>query len=266
MAKLARLKLLIVPTLLGSLAGFLASFLLPAQYSARSVIEESPPRQYDFWGPVNTRDSEQKLATFQEQVISLNNLRPLILRDGIAKPSDVEGVHETIRKNTTLKFDRDAVASPTLPVDLIYTDSTPQRAEEICSILTSAALEKTRVDEQEAVAATTDFLQRSLKEAENDMQALHNRMLSNPADHKLAVEYAKARESYADLSKKANMPQVVTGGTSNRRGIGVVLPCASLGSPDFPNRILCAAIGLAIGLIAGTALIAGRRKTGDFVH
>jgi hypothetical protein len=42
-------------------------------------------------------------------------------------------------------------ASPDL--DLVYTDSTPQRAEEFCGLLTSAIRERTRIDSEVAFDA-----------------------------------------------------------------------------------------------------------------
>jgi hypothetical protein len=63
MATLARFRWLVAATVLGSLVGFLGSYLLSPQYSARAVIEELPPRPYDYWGPFD-KSASQKLATY----------------------------------------------------------------------------------------------------------------------------------------------------------------------------------------------------------
>jgi hypothetical protein len=262
MAMLARFKWLVVPIMLGSLVGFLVSYLLRPQYSARAVIEEIRPRQYDYWGPFD-KSASQKLATYLQQTFSLNNIRPLIEREGIAKPDEVGKVYEEIRKNTKLQpAVGEEADSPNSPVDLIYTDSTPQRAEELCSVLTSAALEERKADEEAASNATWYFLQRSLKQAENDVQEIRKRMSKNFVDHKLAVEYAKARESYTELLKRVNGPQLFIGGAPVPGGIGVVLPCSS-GTRDFSHSILWAEIGSAFGLLVGIVLISARRKSPD---
>jgi hypothetical protein len=258
MATLARFRWLVAATVLGSLVGFLGSYLLSPQYSARAVIEELPPRQYDV--PFDNSAS-QKLANYLQQVFSLNSLRPLIEREGIAKPDEVEKVYEAIRKNTKLQpaLD-DEAASPDPLVDLIYTDSTPQRAEELCGVLTSAILQKTRSDKEAADDATRYFLHQSVQEAEKDMQEIRKRMLEHPSDHKFAVEYAKAREFHATLLKKVGAVLYI-GGDFHPSGVGVLLPCGTLGTRDFSHSILYGAIGSAVGLLVGIALIAARRKS-----
>jgi hypothetical protein len=132
--------------LLGSLVGLLVSYLLSPQYRARAALVEILPSQYDPRGPVDESASQQRLTTYLEQAFSLY-LRKTIEREGIATAEEVERVYRQIRRNTKLE---DAVLNPQVPselsVDLVYTDSTPQRAEQLCSVLTSAIWEKTRFD------------------------------------------------------------------------------------------------------------------------
>jgi len=204
MAMLARFRWLAVSTVLGSLVGFLVSYLLSPQYTARAVLEEILPSQYDIRRPVDKSASQQRLTTYLEQAFSLN-VRKMIEREGIATTEEVEKVYRQIRKNTKLQ---DAVLgppiAPELVVDLVYTDSAPQRAEQLCGVLTSAILEKTRVD-----------------------GAGFNGLGQPPSPY----------------------------------GVEVVLPCGTSRTPVFPNRVLCAAIGSATGLLVGMALIEVRRKS-----
>jgi hypothetical protein len=88
----------VAATVLSSLVGFLGSYLLRPRYSAHAVIEELPPRPYDYWGPFGNAAS-QKLATYVQQAFSLNAMRPLIEPEGIAKPDEVEKFYEEIRKS-----------------------------------------------------------------------------------------------------------------------------------------------------------------------
>jgi hypothetical protein len=143
--------LLIAATVLGSLVGFLVSYLFNPRYSASAVLDvEDPSLQCRGCGLPDKSVSQQKLANYLQQVFSLNSLRPLIERERIARPEDLEKVYWETHKKMKLQVGGDA-ASP--DIDLVYTDSTPQRAEEFCGLLTSAIREKTRVDSEAATEA-----------------------------------------------------------------------------------------------------------------
>jgi hypothetical protein len=152
MATLARFRWIAAATVLGSLLGFLVSYLFNPRYSASAVldVEDSSWRQCRGCGLPDKSVSQQKLANYLQQVFSLNNLRPLIERERIARPEDLEKVYWETHKKMKLQVGGDA-ASPDL--DLVYTDSTPQRAEEFCGLLTSAIREETRVDSEAASEA-----------------------------------------------------------------------------------------------------------------
>jgi len=134
-------------TFLGSLVGFMGSYLLSPRYSARAVLVVSLPSWFDSRMPVSKSASRQRLINYLDQAFSLRNLRPRIEREGIAKAKEAEKVYREIRKNTRLQPEDDS-SLPRQSADLIYTDSTPQRAERLCSVLTSAVLEKIRVDDE----------------------------------------------------------------------------------------------------------------------
>jgi len=152
MATPARFRWIAAATVLGSLLGFLVSYLFNPRYSASAVldVEDSSWRQCRGCGLPDKSVSQQKLANYLQQVFSLNNLRPLIERERIARPEDLEKVYWETHKKMKLQVGGDA-ASPDL--DLVYTDSTPQRAEEFCGLLTSAIRERTRIDSEVAFDA-----------------------------------------------------------------------------------------------------------------
>jgi hypothetical protein len=112
-------------------------------------------------------------------------------------------------------------ASPDL--DLVYTDSTPQRAEEFCGLLTSAIREQTRIDSEAAFAA---FF------AKGDPQG-------DPRGPTVYVGPDYPPQPYH---------------------IDVVFPCPH-GPLELSNLLLGAALGSATGLLIGIALIAARRKS-----
>jgi hypothetical protein len=152
MAALARFRWIVAATVLGSLVGFLVSYLFNPRYIARAVldVQDSSWQQCRGCGLPDKSVSQQKLANYLQQVFSLNNLRPLIERERIARPEDLEKVYWETHKKMKLQVGGDA-ASPDL--DLVYTDSTPHRAEEFCGLLTSAIRERTRIDSEAAFHA-----------------------------------------------------------------------------------------------------------------
>lgn len=151
MAMLARFRWLVASTVLGSLVGFLGSYRFDPRYSASAVLDaQDPSLQCRGCGLPDKSVSQQKLANYLQQVFSLNNLRPLIEREGAARPEDLEKVYWETHKKMKLQVGGDA-ASPDL--DLVYTDSTPQRAEKFCGLLTSAIRERTRIDSEAAFHA-----------------------------------------------------------------------------------------------------------------
>jgi hypothetical protein len=272
MELLARLRWVVVVTVVGSLVGFLGSILIQPRYTARAVIEgqrTTPDVPFD-------NNASEKLATYLEQVLSLKNVRPLIEREGIARPEEVGKLYEGMVKNTKLQPALyDSKASTFGMVDLISTDSTPQRAEELCAVLTEAILEKTRTDHETALAATTSFLQQQLQEADQHLQETHKQMLKRPSDQEVAREFQRAQESYKDLADLAvrsgvKIParekaadiyaEIYIGGDFHPPGAGVLLPC-STGTRDFSPSILYAEIGSGVGLLVGVVLILARRKS-----
>jgi len=221
MATPARFRWIAAATVLGSLLGFLVSYLFNPRYSASAVldVEDSSWQQCRGCGLPDKSVSQQKLANYLQQVFSLNNLRPLIERERIARPEDLEKVYWETHKKMKLQVGGDA-ASPDL--DLVYTDSTPQRAEEFCGLLTSAIREETRVDSEAA---------------------------------------SEARFNVKGDPHGPIVPSILGEplGEPSFYHIEVVLPCAN-GTLDLSNLLICSALGSATGLLIGIALIAVRRK------
>ncbi len=268
MATLARFRWIVAATVLGSLVGFLGSYLFNPKYSSHARIEESSDSG-DHWGALITPDSQTEFESFQQRALSPNNLRPVIEREGVAKSEEAERVYGEIVNNARFQLaSSDNAASYTaIDIDLIYTDSNPRRAEQLCNVLTSGVLDESKADSQRTISDTTYILEQALEDAKNDVQDIHRRLLKRPSDRKLAREYAKAQEAYADLAaKRKETAEIVIGGTYRLpQRVRVLLPCDIPTTPDFPNRLLCAALGSATGLLVGIALSGARRNSLDQV-
>src|SRR5215469_8710331 len=74
-----RLKVILIPTLLAPLAGFLISYAFPPKYTSQSLVlveEQKVPEGYV--APVVTSDLTQRVATLEEKALGADRLRPLI--------------------------------------------------------------------------------------------------------------------------------------------------------------------------------------------
>jgi hypothetical protein len=261
----ARFRWLITLTVLCSLAGYVVSYLFDPHYSSRARIEELPAAG-DYWGPIITPDAEAEFEVFQQRVLSPKNLRPVIEREGVAKSEEVETVYGEIVKKARFQLvsGDDPAFYTAVDIDLIYTDSNPRRAQQLCNVLTSGVLDESKADSQQAFTSTTQFLEQALEDAKNNVQEIHKQLLNRPTDRKLARKYARAKEAYDDLAakrKQVKEADIVIGGTYDPPRLRMQLPCDIRATPDFPNRLLCAAVGSATGLLGGIAVFAVHRNS-----
>jgi uncharacterized protein involved in exopolysaccharide biosynthesis len=137
--------------------------------------------------PVITTDFTQRIATLQQQVLSVNRLRPLIERLGISKPeeqskliSDIQtnmmvepvitAISSAASKTGSVKKAKSSVNLEAVPGFYVnYTDSNANRAQQICNEMTSLILEENLRTRAEVAQGTTDFLTRQLEDAKRDL-------------------------------------------------------------------------------------------------
>lgn len=185
-----RLKVILIPALLAPIAGFLASYAFPPKYNSQSLVlveGQKVPDQYV--QPVITSDFTQRLATMQQQVLAGNRLRPMVERLGISKPGEEGEVIQEIRANMSLepvitdisggssapsagsnKKAKSAAKKPSggtsVPGFYVnFTSSTPRRAQQICSELTSMLLEENLRTRGDVARGTAEFLSRQVDDA-----------------------------------------------------------------------------------------------------
>src|SRR5277367_4011703 len=76
-----RMKIILIPTLVAPLLGFLVSYVFPAKYTSTSLVQvEDQQVPGDYVKPVVTEDLSQRIASLQQQVLSRNELQPMINR------------------------------------------------------------------------------------------------------------------------------------------------------------------------------------------
>ncbi|HYU47531.1 MAG TPA: Wzz/FepE/Etk N-terminal domain-containing protein [Terriglobales bacterium] len=179
-----RLKVILIPALLAPLAGFLVSYAFPSKYTSQSLVLVEGQRVPDnYVKPVITSDFTQRIATLQQQVLSANRLRPMVERLGVTKAEEQSKVIGGIQSNMTVQPVIAAITSgnvgkkgkpsansvPVPGFNVGYTDSDPNRAQQICNEMTSLILEENLRTRAEVAQGTTDFLTRQLEDAKRDL-------------------------------------------------------------------------------------------------
>ena len=180
-----RLKVILIPALLAPLAGFMVSYAFPPRYTSQSLVLVEGQRVPDeYVKAVITSDFTQRIATLQQQVLSVNRLRPVVDRLGISKPEEQSKLIADIQTNLTVTpviTDMSAAASaglayrnkkrpsantePLPGFNVNYTDSNPKRAQQICNEMTSLILEENLRTRADVAQGTTDFLTRQVQDA-----------------------------------------------------------------------------------------------------
>ncbi len=183
-----RLNVILLPTLLAPLAGFLISFAFTPKYTSQSLIlVETQKVPEGYVQPVVTEDLSQRIATMQQQVLSQNKLQTMIDKLGLAKGRNTDDVMDEIRKNFSIEsVEPDISASRKhkpgqndIPgFYLSYTAGNPRLAQQVCTELTSMLLVENLETRTQTAQSTTEFLSRQLDQAKRAL---------DDQDKKLAV-------------------------------------------------------------------------------
>jgi polysaccharide chain length determinant protein (PEP-CTERM system associated) len=171
-----RMWIILVPTIVAPLLGFLISYLFPPKYTSQSLVLVEG-QQVPFVQSVVTQDLGQRIATMQQQVLSRNRLQPMVERLGLAKGNNVDDIIDEIRLSVsiqpvqpTLTTDKKKPGQSNLPgFYVMYTSSSPRKAQMICAELTSMMLEENLKSREQAAQSTTEFLSRQLEEAKRNL-------------------------------------------------------------------------------------------------
>lgn len=182
-----RIKVILIPTLLAPLAGFLISYAFAPKYTSQSLVlveEQKVPEGYV--KPVVTEDITQRIATMQQQVLSRNRLVPMIGNLQLAKKGkSVDDIIDDIRANLSIEPvqpDITATAkkkgqSTDLPGFYVnYTADNPHDAQQVCSQLTSMLLEENLKIREGVAQGTTEFLTGQVDSAKKNLDDLDGKM------------------------------------------------------------------------------------------
>jgi uncharacterized protein involved in exopolysaccharide biosynthesis len=181
-----RIKLILIPTLLTPLVGFLISYLFTAKYTSQSLIlVEAQQVPTGVVQPVVTEDLSQRIATMQQQVLGRNRLQPMVEHLGLMRGGkNLDQVIDDIRSGVQLEpvvtdlslvanadgSKRKAGPSASVPGFTVnYSGPNPKEAQSICNELTSMLLTENQTSRERVAQSTTDFISRQLEEAKRNL-------------------------------------------------------------------------------------------------
>jgi len=188
-----RVWLILIPMLLAPIAGFLVSYAFPAKYTSHAtvLIEEQkvPEKMVD---PVITQELTARVTTLQQRVLSQARLQPLVERlfPGNTNQESYEMI-DRIRANMSVaavdtplaaigaasaKGGKKPGTSPFPGFSVMFTDSNPRQAQQICNELASALVDENTKETAAAAAGTTDVLNRGIEDAKNNLDSLDSKL------------------------------------------------------------------------------------------
>jgi uncharacterized protein involved in exopolysaccharide biosynthesis len=181
-----RVKLILIPTLLAPLVGFVVSLFVPARYTSTAlVLVEAQQVPTGVVQSVVTEDLGQRIATMQQQVLGVNRLRPMVDRLGLARGGkSADEVIDDIRNamqvqavsadltqvpnaDGSKRKPGQSTAVPAFTVSVTWSNA--REAQTICNELTSMLLTENQSSRERVAQSTTDFISRQLDEAKRDL-------------------------------------------------------------------------------------------------
>jgi len=197
-----RAKVILIPMLMATIAGYLVSRVIPPRYTSQALIlieDQTVPQGYV--KPVITEDILLRLTTMQQQVLSHARLQPMVERLGLARSGkSVEDVIAAIRSGLDVEPVQPGVSNsssstssgkqpaPVAPAKKVpgspdpnaenipgfninFTANNAADAQRICNEITSMFLQENLKSREQVAEQTTDFLSRQVSQAKSDLDA-----------------------------------------------------------------------------------------------
>ena len=165
--------LVIIPALLGTVAGYGVALKLPKKYISHTLIlVEQPTVPDSYVKPVVSEDLNQRLASMKEQILSRTRLQHLIEQFGLysnnANRLTMEDLVERLRKSITVTplnpmAGTRSAELPGFNVDVTMGEA--RLAQQVCKEITSMFMEQNLHLRQQQAEETTQFLGQQLEDA-----------------------------------------------------------------------------------------------------
>jgi uncharacterized protein involved in exopolysaccharide biosynthesis len=278
----SRVKTVLLFAALGSIIGFLFSFVFHPRYTSSSFVISQPMAMVDFEPRKVDGSIPPGVIALREQALTGNNLNAMLERLNLAKSGEATGpLIDSIRSN--MKFEL-AVKGPTeivtpfrkntpgWPVGFYvhYTDSSPDRAQKICRELVLMMLEVNLDNSLSDVKRQTEVLNTEILESNKKVGALDSQLgacrkgtTSNHKDDEKCKALTRDRaqlqafrlELLNKLSQTKALPQLIRQHRDAFQSLKIEEFADFPKTLAFPNRLKFAAGGLGLGLICGISRI-----------
>jgi polysaccharide chain length determinant protein (PEP-CTERM system associated) len=165
--------LILVLTLVGGPLAYGVSRFLPSRYKSQTlVLVQQPTVSSDIVKSVDTTDTNQRLASMQQQILSRTRLEPIIRQYGVYPG----GIDKVSMEELVGRLQKSIDVNPIKPMDearahelagfsVAVTLDNPHTAQEVCTAVTSMFIEENlrlRIGHSQD---TTEFLVQQLAEA-----------------------------------------------------------------------------------------------------
>jgi uncharacterized protein involved in exopolysaccharide biosynthesis len=265
---------ILVPPIIGLLAGFFVSFLFTPRYisDAKMVLLQPPvPPGY----LVLTSTFIDEFESLTQLALSAPKMRPAIHNFNLVRPGEQEDqLIQNIRAHVIVTPQNSPWKMP--PTFYVrYSDYDPIRAQNICRMLTALIVNESQQGRDSQSSSTLEFLQKQLDDAKARVATIDKELIKYRRKGKqrsveeesryrsLLHDYEDAKKFYADLLAKLEQAEISDTLEDQQELVRVqVLEPATLPqAPDFPDRLLCAVAGLGVGIAITVTLVLIRRST-----
>ncbi|HTV58980.1 MAG TPA: Wzz/FepE/Etk N-terminal domain-containing protein [Verrucomicrobiae bacterium] len=169
--------LIIIPVILGPIAGYSLARILPSKYTSQTmVLVEMPTVDQKLVPTLGAGDLTARLETMKEQILSRSRLEPVIEELGLYKKDRprvaMEDLVGRLRKSIEVTVVQSASGSsnneiPGFQVRVTYSDA--RLAQAICANVTSMFMQENLRLQQANAQNTTDFLSKQLSDAKANL-------------------------------------------------------------------------------------------------
>jgi polysaccharide chain length determinant protein (PEP-CTERM system associated) len=157
--------------------GLLAAKFLPKRYTSTTlVLVDQPAVPTDYVKPVISQDLNRRLASMQEQILSRTRLLPIIDKFGLynrdQQQARLDDLVARLRKAVVVRPMESMPGTDNHSLPGFYIEVTfdsPQRAQQMCSEITSMFLEQNTREREQQASRTTSFLNDQLLEAKQKL-------------------------------------------------------------------------------------------------
>ena len=162
-------------TLIGPVAGYTASRIVPARYVSQTLVLVQPPSVPATIVPeLDTTSMNQKLASLKQQILSRSNLEPLIRKFALF----ASDVNRRSMDELVGRLQQGIEVTPVAPIaetgnkdlpgfSISVTLDDPHKAQDVCTELTSLFIAASNGSSVEQSNRVTDFLSEQLAEAKS---------------------------------------------------------------------------------------------------